>query len=238
MINIAESNPQIGIVNPSSNTLGQRPKKSESLESYILGLKKESNEWEELASCTGFCMLIKQEVIEKIGDFDEIYGMGNFEDTDFSFRAKSLGYKCVRAKGAYVLHQEKASFKRLRNWNKSFKKNQKIFWRRWGIPQRVLYIVTKINNGYYERVKRESLELVQKGNWVTIFKRRFLDTINLPSHSNINLLDIGQRQFYLSCLWKILKKKKKFNIIYTDNLKFNNLLKRLKFIHKAKLKVE
>ena len=123
MISVAESKSDIGIVNPSSNSLGQRPEKGEPIELFAEKLKSETEESVEVGAALGFCMLIKREVINKIGLFDEIYGMGNFEDTDFSRRAVKEGYRCVRACGAYVYHRENASFNHLKTFDEEFKRN-------------------------------------------------------------------------------------------------------------------
>ena len=40
-----------------------------------------------------FCVMIKREVIKKIGYLDEIFGIGEGEDADYSFKAVKAGYK-------------------------------------------------------------------------------------------------------------------------------------------------
>ncbi|MFC1667582.1 glycosyltransferase family 2 protein [Candidatus Omnitrophota bacterium] len=109
MIKVAENREDIGIINPSSNTLGCKPKRGQSLDLLAKKLKSYTGEWSELAWATGFCMLVKRKVIQKVGFFDEIYGMGTFEDADFSKKAQGLGYLCVCATAAYVYHQERRS---------------------------------------------------------------------------------------------------------------------------------
>ena len=47
-------------------------------------------------------MLIKREVIEKIGYFDEIFSPGYWEESDYCRRAYRVGYRSVCAKGAYI----------------------------------------------------------------------------------------------------------------------------------------
>ena len=111
MVKIAEAGPEVGIVNPSSNTFGQDPCGG-SIEDYAAALKRFTGRTQELYAARGFCMLIKRDVIRKIGVFDEIYGMGNFEDTDYSRRAVKESYLCVRAPSSYVYHREGTSFGR------------------------------------------------------------------------------------------------------------------------------
>ena len=59
MIRVAEASWSIGLVNPSSNTMGQKPDKGLSLEGYAVSIKKQPGAWEEIGSAIGFCMLIK-----------------------------------------------------------------------------------------------------------------------------------------------------------------------------------
>lgn len=59
----------------------------------------------------GFCFCVKKEAVEKIGYFDEVYGMGTYEESDYNARADFLGFKAVWVKKAYVHHYGHASFK-------------------------------------------------------------------------------------------------------------------------------
>ncbi len=52
----------------------------------------------------GFCLLIRRDVIEAIGGFDERFGVGCFEDDDYTLRAIQAGYRAVIAADAFVHH--------------------------------------------------------------------------------------------------------------------------------------
>ena len=58
----------------------------------------------------GHCMLMKRELLERIGKLDEIYGLGNYEDMDFCRRAIESGMKVGLAKDAFVYHFCHATF--------------------------------------------------------------------------------------------------------------------------------
>jgi GT2 family glycosyltransferase/glycosyltransferase involved in cell wall biosynthesis len=60
----------------------------------------------------GFCMLIKNEVLRRVGYFDESFGRGYCEENDFCVRAANLGYRHVAAAGVLVQHGESLSFQR------------------------------------------------------------------------------------------------------------------------------
>ena len=233
MIAIAEAADDIGLVNPSSNNLGQKPANGEPLESYAVKIAKEAGGYIELGAAIGFCMLIKRKVFEKIGLLDEIYGMGNFDDTDFSRRAVQAGYRCVRSCGAYVYHRENTSFNKVTTFDEDFKRNREIYEFRWGKPKRIVYILDKIDTSALKRTNNDSMDLARKGNWVWYFVK---DPIAVPKHSNIIINYFPTRWFYPQVIFSILKKKKKFNEIFVGDGKIAKLLSGLSFIHKAAIK--
>ncbi|MBI2031286.1 MAG: glycosyltransferase family 2 protein [Candidatus Levybacteria bacterium] len=57
---------------------------------------------------SGACMLIKRELIEKIGKFDEKYFL-YYEDADFCQRSKKTGYKTIYAPRAILWHKNAGS---------------------------------------------------------------------------------------------------------------------------------
>lgn len=232
MIAVAESRKDIGIVNPSSNNLGQRPQKGEPLELYAERIAVNSGESVELGAAIGFCMLIKREIIKEVGLFDEIYGMGNFEDTDFSRRAIKAGYKCVRACGAYVYHRENTSFSKVKAYDEDFKRNKEIFEFRWGKPKRIAYVLSCVDNNTLKRLEIEAMKLARGGSWVWYYSR---NGVGAPSHSNIISEPIGDGNFYLKAVIKILVKKKRFNEILVGDEGFARILEKFSFIHKAKV---
>jgi len=234
MIRVAEAEEDIGIVNPNSNTLGCKPKRAETLDSLTKRLKSYTGEWSELALATGFCMLVKRKVIQKVGLFDEIYGMGTFEDADFSKRAQGIGYLCVCARAAYVYHQERRSFIRFKRFNQDFNRNQQIFSSKWGRQERILYILTREDLSCIEKIVEESLISARKGNIVWIFLKK-KDKKKIKKHSNIYTYSLPEHFFNLVSLWKILKRKKKFDRIYVDSENDKRRLNDLKNFHKAEV---
>ena len=232
MLRVAKSSKDIGVVNPSSNNLGQRPAEGEPIDRYAEGLRKLGDTSIELGAAIGFCMLIKKEVMDKIGLFDEMYGMGNFEDTDFCRRAIKEGYRCVRACGAYVYHRENTSFNKIKTFNEDFERNKEIYEFRWGKPKRVAYVLDHYDANILKRLESEALALARGGNWVWYFSN---DDVATPSHSNILRVALPHKRFYLAAAFRILKKKKKFSEIFVGEERFGKVLEALSFIHKAKV---
>jgi len=68
------------------------------------------NKISEVDYLTGCCLLIKREVIEKIGVLAEDYFL-YYEDTDFSARAKNVGYKIMYVPKSKIYHKISRSTK-------------------------------------------------------------------------------------------------------------------------------
>ncbi len=63
---------------------------------------------EEMEMATGCCMLIKKEVFESIGLFDEKYFL-YYEDSDLSMRAKRKGFKVMYVPNSIIWHKNAGS---------------------------------------------------------------------------------------------------------------------------------
>lgn len=70
--------------------------------------KGQFNKPKEIEFATGACMIIKKEVFEKIGFFDEKYFL-YLEDMDFCVRAKKAGFKIIYEPEAVIWHKNAAS---------------------------------------------------------------------------------------------------------------------------------
>lgn len=63
-------------------------------------------------SLKGVCFLVKKEVIDKIGTWDESFGLGGGDDNDFCFRIKKEGFNLVIARKSFIYHYGSASFRK------------------------------------------------------------------------------------------------------------------------------
>ncbi|MFH1857225.1 MAG: glycosyltransferase family 2 protein [Candidatus Omnitrophota bacterium] len=231
LIFVAQNNPTIGLLNPSSNTLGQKTE-VENIDNFAQGLSKYHGQFEEMAQASGFCMLIKKEVIQKIGTLDEVYGMGYFEDTDYSRRAMKNGFRCARAIAGYVYHCEKTSFLKMPGHNSAFKKNQELFYKRWEKPKRIFVEVKK---GLLSKYVGKLKSLAKNGDWILIAKK---ENVRLPSfnHTNIKEISFSEKNFDLKCFFKIIKRtKKKYDYLVIQSPVLRRMLAFFKFFHKAKV---
>ncbi len=59
----------------------------------------------------GFCLLIRREALNDVGHYDEIYGRGYGEESDWCMRARRRGWKVTGSEDTFVYHRGKVSFK-------------------------------------------------------------------------------------------------------------------------------
>ncbi len=224
MMKVAAEDPAVGIVNPSSNNFGLRFAKGTTLDGFSATLKGQTGRWVEMGSCIGFCMLIKREMIEKVGYLDETYGYAYFEDTDFSRRAQQAGYKCAMAKGCYVYHAEGKSGKFLKDKDETFRKSAEIFRGKWGRPLRVVYVVTRKDKGAFGRIIQSVEGELKSRNRVWILQEEGINIGNLPEHLDLMCEILPRIVFNFTAFWNIIKKKKRFDRLYVDTGMLRNML--------------
>ncbi|WP_052380302.1 glycosyltransferase [Paenibacillus camerounensis] len=80
-----------------------------------------------------YCVAIKREVYNQLGDLDKSYGVGMFEDDDYCEQVKALGYKLIVVQDAFVYHHGSASFKKMDStvYNEIWEKNKQYFEQKW-----------------------------------------------------------------------------------------------------------
>lgn len=61
----------------------------------------------------GHCMMMKREVVKRIGFLDERFGIGNYDDVDFCMRAKEAGFRIGLCMNLFVFHFCHSTFNEL-----------------------------------------------------------------------------------------------------------------------------
>lgn len=118
--------------------------------------------WEQKARLVAFCMLIKRDVINKIGIFDERFTPGNFEDDDLCMRITEAGYKLMVCNDSFIHHFGSTSFKKdYAKFNSVLKINAQRFEEKWGF----------------------------NSNSQSLLKFHIIDRINEPSDKELNILE-------------------------------------------------
>ncbi len=241
MIEIADKNPNVGAINPESNNFGKVPPSNISIDDFSKSLQNFKGRFKEMGQCIGFCMLIRRDLVDQIGLLNED-GLLFFEDTDYSYRLKEAGFKCVISLSSYVYHHTHQSVKKLKNMDQIFKESQKRFHERWGKPQRIVLILRqdlRSTPESLEAMAQKLSKLLLQNNFLYIICRKRSTEEQLEKmglfHANLAFL-CYKRLFSIRSILKILfKRKKRFNLIIARDPHILNLLKRLSFIHKTTL---
>lgn len=117
MLRALDSDPAIGLVGPCSNRVSGC-QQVEATYDDLAGLdgfawdrgRDHDGAIEDVDRLIGFCLLIRRAVIDAIGVLDERFGVGCFEDDDYTRRALAAGWRAVIARDAFVHHHGGRTF--------------------------------------------------------------------------------------------------------------------------------
>ena len=115
MIGVLESNPKYGIAAPSGRCRGTQSR----------GVPSMPPRAQVVSNLSFFCVVIKRELMEQIGLFDEGY-IHYGQDNDYCNRAKKAGWKCLWIQDVYVHHQPSSI---IRKWKRA---DQARYRKKWG----------------------------------------------------------------------------------------------------------
>ncbi len=116
----AKRHPDVGAVGPLSNQTGELQYDS-AAESQYDGLDemqayanrtaaRNRGKSFEFHRAAGFCLLLKREVLERVGYLDEQFGSGFYEDDDYCKRLRKAGYRILIAQDVFIYHEGGSSF--------------------------------------------------------------------------------------------------------------------------------
>lgn len=81
-----------------------------------------------------FCVMLRRDVHAAVGDLDEAFGMGFFEDDDYCRRVRERGWRIACAEDVFVHHHLSASFDALKAEERRalFERNKAVYEAKWG----------------------------------------------------------------------------------------------------------
>ncbi|MTI80116.1 MAG: glycosyltransferase [Firmicutes bacterium] len=142
MLAVGDCFNEIGIIGPRSNAVAGVQlinnvsyKSIKEMRSFSRKLAiKYASQGFETNRVIGLCMMIKREVIKRIGGFDLRFGLGNFEDDDFCLRARITGYKIWVCNDVFIHHFGSKTFSGAKlDYNELMKNNWIEFTKKWSI---------------------------------------------------------------------------------------------------------
>src|SRR5205823_5734839 len=82
---------------------------------------------------TGFCLLARRDVLDRVGGYDERFGTGFFDDDDLCVRVRQAGCRLLVALGVFVHHFGSRTFTALGvDRRKQLTENFERFKAKWG----------------------------------------------------------------------------------------------------------
>ncbi|MEI8313783.1 MAG: glycosyltransferase, partial [Verrucomicrobiota bacterium] len=135
--------PRVGLVGPRTNFAGNEAR-LETGYTTKRGMEQFAAEhtWAndgreaDIAMLAMFCMAMRRDTFKKLGPLDEQFGIGLFEDDDYSQRAKQAGYRVVCAGDVFVHHFGQSAFKELGatgEYARLFAENQRCYEQKWNL---------------------------------------------------------------------------------------------------------
>ncbi|SEN75875.1 glycosyltransferase family 2 protein [Paenibacillus sp. OV219] len=132
----------IGIVGPVTNYVSGRQQVEypfTTMEEFHLAaaeaLVREAGMADPMYRLVGFCLLFKRSLYERIGELDERFSPGHYEDDDYSLRARMHGYNLLMCKDVFVHHKGSVSFKRKdpKELQQLVERNRSLFIAKWQV---------------------------------------------------------------------------------------------------------
>ena len=150
LVAAAEENPRAGLLGPVTNNISgmQKLPRVAYDESTLEGLAgfaaacavDHAGQVERTLRLTGFCLLIKRELLARIGGLDERFGRGNYEDNDYCLRAHLAGCGGLIVRSCFVHHFGGASFLAAGvDYARQIRRQWEIFQRKWKVPVEVAF---------------------------------------------------------------------------------------------------
>jgi len=133
-------NEKVGATGSVSNYCGKNQLIDDGIESidYIDIYAAKNNvlmkqPYEKQSVLSGFSLMIKREVLDKVGGFDLLYGKGYFEDADLCIRIAVAGYWLLICRNSFIFHYGSLSFREIKQeYNELYMENRKKFIDKWG----------------------------------------------------------------------------------------------------------
>ena len=134
---------KVGLLCPVTNRIGNEAEIETTYRTYgefLAFAHTRSQTYEKrsfkLSMAAMFCLAMRRDTFQKLGLLDEQFGLGLFEDDDYSARARAAGLQIICAENVFVHHFSEASFGALAatgEYARLFELNRQRFEAKWGI---------------------------------------------------------------------------------------------------------
>lgn len=142
-VNYLDKYPEIGLIGPVTNSCGNEAQidtdynNLDNMNSFAYQYTIDHEGiFFDIRMLAFYCTAMRKEILDKVGLLDEEYGIGMFEDDDYSHRVKLQGYRIVCAEDIFIHHYGQGAFKKLIDTGKYyelFNRNRNLFEKKWGV---------------------------------------------------------------------------------------------------------
>jgi GT2 family glycosyltransferase len=145
LLRLLEEDNDIGLAGPVTNSAGNEqrlviPGLEESNFEAVAApyLDRQRGLWFKTEKLGFYCVAIRRAAYEAIGDLDDGFGLGMFEDDDYCLRAHNAGFASAVVEDCFVYHKGSVSFGKLasEDYLKLFAKNRRFFFEKHGVVWR------------------------------------------------------------------------------------------------------
>ena len=113
---------------------------------------------EEQSKLCGFAMLIRREVWNRTGGFDERFNPGYLEDDDISLNIRSLGYKMLMVHNSFIYHAGSQSFIKRDDVDELNIEHRKLIIEKWGFDSAIYAAIDKKQLEFIDSLKEKGYE--------------------------------------------------------------------------------
>ena len=131
---------EVGLVNAVTNFSGNESRievgyqTAEEMEEFALKCRSEhAGQSFDIRVAAMYCVALRRDTLERVGMLDERFGIGMFEDDDYSHRVREAGLRVICAEDAFVHHFGQASFGKLPGdeYQSLFEENRRRYEEKW-----------------------------------------------------------------------------------------------------------
>lgn len=211
LVQAAEGDQNAGVIGPVTNhakgaqLLERRDfRDAEELEQYAeMVADRNAGQRKVVDGLSGFCMLIKRELIDRVGYLDERFGIGNFEDDDYCMRARQAGFTLLIVMDCFIYHFGERTFLELgftgERWKQLLGENEALFRAKWAAVAQE----TDARRAAASKLTEQGRALEERNDLVGAL-RKCVEALKEDPTNAIAHASVG------SVLWKIGNKKKAY----------------------------
>lgn len=137
--------------------------------------------------CDFFCIAIRKKAWQSLGGLDTNFGLGYYEDFDFSLRARQAGWEQAVSEDVFILHVGSATFKASKQAKLLMKANKKL-------------LKKKHPDALFQHARTGNLEIVKAYQAISPTAS---EAVRVRRAFRLRaLLEDGPRSFWKKWLWK------------------------------------